>query len=104
MKKTTLFAFAFSAILVSACTPEPQERTGESIYYQSCFSCHERGHGGAPIRGDTEQWQLRLDKGEEAMMTSMVEGYKGMPPKGACFDCSEADLQMALDFMLLPKE
>lgn len=37
-------------------------------------------------------------------MTNMVEGYKGMPPKGACFDCSDADLQMALDFMLLPKE
>lgn len=104
MKKTYLAALIASVGLLSACTPEPQERTGESIYYQSCFSCHERGHGGAPIRGNMEQWQPRLNKGEEAMMTSMVEGYKGMPPKGACFDCSEADLQMALDFMLLPKE
>ncbi len=104
MKPTLLSITAASLLLLSACTPEPQERTGESIYYQSCFSCHERGHGGAPIRGNMEQWQVRLDKGEEAMMTSMIEGYKGMPPKGACFDCSEADLQMALDFMLLPKE
>jgi len=104
MKPTLLSLSVSSLLLLSACTPDPQERTGESIYYQSCFSCHERGHGGAPIRGNMEQWQSRLDKGEEAMMTSMVEGYKGMPPKGACFDCSEADLQMALDFMLLPKE
>lgn len=105
MNKSVLFVVSLTAILLSACTPEPQERTGESIYYQSCFSCHERGHGGAPMRGNIEQWQQLLDsKGQEGLMTSMVEGYKGMPPKGACFDCSEADLQMALDFMLLPKE
>lgn len=105
MKKSVLFVVSLTAILLSACSSEPQERTGESIYYQSCFSCHERGHGGAPIRGNMEQWQPLLDaKGQEGLMTSMVEGYKGMPPKGACFDCSEADLQMALDFMLLPKE
>ena len=104
MKSLLLLTIILLASLLSGCNSEPQERTGESIYYQSCFSCHERGHGGAPIRGDIEQWQSRLDKGEEAMMTSMVEGYKGMPPKGACFDCTEADLQMALDFMLLPKE
>lgn len=104
MKSLLLLTIILFTSLLSGCSSEPQERTGESIYYQSCFSCHERGHGGAPIRGDMEQWQPRLNKGEEAMMTSMVEGYKGMPPKGACFDCSEADLQMALDFMLLPKE
>ncbi|GGE94347.1 c-type cytochrome [Kangiella profundi] len=104
MRPILFFISISSLLLLSACSSEPQERTGESIYYQSCFSCHERGHGGAPIRGNMEQWQSRLDKGQEIIMTNMVEGYKGMPPKGACFDCSDADLQMALDFMLLPKE
>ncbi|WP_223671058.1 c-type cytochrome [Kangiella shandongensis] len=87
-----------------SCTPEPQKRDGESIYYRSCFSCHERGHGGAPMRGNIEQWQSRLDKGEEILLESMVNGYKGMPPKGGCFDCSDKDLQMALEFMLKPKD
>lgn len=102
--KPTLFSISATLMFLSACTSQPQERTGESIYYQSCFSCHERGHGGAPIRGNMEQWQPRLDKGQAVLLTNMVEGYKGMPPKGACFDCSDADLQMALDFMLMPKE
>jgi cytochrome c5 len=51
-----------------------------------------------------EQWQSRLDKGEETLLKHMVEGYNGMPPKGACFDCTEKELQMALEFMLEPKD
>ncbi|AOE50905.1 c-type cytochrome [Kangiella sediminilitoris] len=91
-------------VTLIACTPEPQKRDGESIYYRSCFSCHERGHGGAPITGNMEQWQPRLDKGEDVLLDSMVNGYKGMPPKGGCFDCSEKELQMALEFMIKPDD
>ena len=101
MKSKPLLIILSTAFLY-ACTPEPQERTGETIYYQSCFSCHERGHGGAPLRGNMEQWQSRLNKGEEIILTNMLKGYNGMPPKGACFDCSEEDLQKALAFMLQP--
>ena len=91
-------------LLITGCNQEPPKKDGESIYYRSCFSCHERGHGGAPLRGNMEQWQSRLDKGEETLLKHMVEGYNGMPPKGACFDCTEKELQMALDFMLEPKD
>ena len=94
---------AFLAIL-GGCSSEPQKRDGESIYYQSCFSCHERGHGGAPIRGNIEQWQSRLDKGDDVLLKNIIEGYNGMPPKGACFDCTDAELKMALEFMLEPKK
>lgn len=100
----TLLVSVLLPIGLIACTPEPQKRDGEAIYYRSCFSCHERGHGGAPMRGNIEQWQSRLDKGEEVLLQSMVNGYNGMPPKGGCFDCSDKDLQMALEFMLKPKE
>ena len=101
-----LQGFLLSSIILVlvACTPEPPKRDGESIYNRSCFSCHERGHGGAPLRGSMEQWQPRLDKGETALLKSMVNGYKGMPPKGACFDCTEKELQMALDYMLKPRQ
>lgn len=100
--KTLLLSAGLLALF--ACSQQPPKRDGESIYYRSCFSCHERGHGGAPLRGSMEQWQSRLDKGEAALMKSMVEGYKTMPPKGACFDCTEEELQMALEFMLKPKQ
>lgn len=104
MTKTLKLALPILALLtIVGCNQEPPKNDGESIYYRSCFSCHERGHGGAPIRGNMDQWQARLDKGEEALMKSMVEGYKTMPPKGGCFNCTEAELQKALDFMLKPK-
>ncbi|NVK22304.1 MAG: cytochrome c5 family protein [Kangiellaceae bacterium] len=88
-------------LLLAACSDQPtQPRTGEDIYYQSCFSCHERGHGGAPIRGNTEQWQPRLEQDEAIILENMRNGINGMPPKGACFDCNDKELQMALEFML----
>ena len=103
-KRLLGFLFCSIMLLLAACTPEPPKRDGESIYNRSCFSCHERGHGGAPLRGNLEQWQSRLDKGEDALLKSMVNGYKGMPPKGACFDCTEKELQMALEYMLQPRK
>lgn len=102
IKYLNLFILLVFIAILSGCNSEPQKRNGESIYYQSCFSCHERGHGGAPIRGNLEQWQLRLDKGDKALMQSMKNGFNGMPPKGACFDCTDAELKMALEFMLEP--
>lgn len=101
-KKIVLPLLLASPLLITACSEStPQKRTGETIYYQSCFSCHERGHGGAPIRGIDEQWEPRLAKGEKVILENMVKGYKGMPPKGACFDCTDKELQMALEFMLV---
>ncbi len=98
-----LSLIAILILVLAGCNQEPPKNDGESIYYRSCFSCHERGHGGAPLRGNVEQWQARIDKGEDALMKSMVEGYKTMPPKGGCFDCTEKELQKALDFMVQPK-
>lgn len=111
MTKNTLkiIALLVSIYLLAACSDDNAStaqvaKTGEDIYYQSCFSCHERGHGGAPKRGDMSAWQSRVEKGQEALMQNMLRGYRAMPPKGACFSCSDQELQMALDFMLEPVE
>lgn len=64
------------------------------------MSCHERGQGGAPIRGDTKAWQTRLKKGKEVLFNNLKDGYSTMPPKGACFDCTDKELQMVLEFVL----
>ncbi len=99
--KRALLVVLLSGALV-ACNQTPQERDGETIYNQSCFSCHERGHGGAPVRGDLEEWQPRLAKGKDVLLKNLKEGYNGMPPKGACFDCNDQELQKVLAFILDP--
>lgn len=99
MKLKYLLAASLASLLM-ACEQSPQQRDGQAIYYQSCVSCHDRGHGGAPIRGDQEAWQQRLEKGQDTLLKNLKDGYNGMPPKGACFDCSEQELALVLEYLL----
>ncbi len=75
---------------------------GEGIYLRSCFSCHASGVAGAPRVGDTVAWRERLAKGREVLLKSTVEGMPpGMPAKGMCFDCTDAQFMDAIDYMLV---
>ena len=102
---------------VEACTNiEPSTATGISensqdvvsqdsfdaaaAYQQSCFACHASGAAGAPLLGDAEAWAARTEKGMEAVMSNVINGFNAMPAKGMCMDCSDADLQEIVDFMI----
>ncbi|MRX27896.1 cytochrome c5 family protein [Kangiella sp. HZ709] len=91
----------FSLILLIGCDNPQVVRDGQAIYYQSCVSCHDRGHGGAPVLGDDKAWSLRLSKGKAQLLENLKQGYNSMPAKGACFDCSDQELEMVLEFIIL---
>lgn len=74
---------------------------GEQIYNRYCFSCHAAGVAGAPRVGDPEAWQARLANGRAALLQSTIEGISpGMPPRGLCSECSDAQLREAIDYMI----
>lgn len=74
---------------------------GKRIYQQSCLSCHGMGAAGAPRLGDVAAWAPRIAKGMDALVHSAVQGMPpGMPAKGLCPACSEADLRAAVVFMV----
>jgi len=75
-------------------------RSGEEIYNSKCMACHATGAAGAPKLGTAADWAPRLSKGKDALYASAVGGFKGMPPKGLCMDCSEAEIHSAVDFIL----
>lgn len=78
-----------------------QERTGEQIYNKYCQNCHQGGTVGSPRFGDREAWEERLEKGREALITSVRDGIPpGMPKMGLCFNCSEQELASSVDYML----
>jgi len=79
------------------------EKTGEQVYKQSCVACHASGAAGAPKLGDAAAWKPRIDKGVEALYVSVMKGVPGtaMMAKGTCAACSEAELNAAVDYMLL---
>lgn len=66
---------------------------------RSCALCHITGVAGAPLVGDTEQWQSRLAQGEASILRHTIEGYNSMPPLGYCMACEVADFRAMIGYM-----
>ncbi|MDA8672349.1 c-type cytochrome [Gammaproteobacteria bacterium] len=66
---------------------------------RSCALCHITGEANAPVVGDTEEWQQRLQKGKAALLNNVVNGINSMPPLGYCMSCEAADFRVMIDFM-----
>jgi len=71
-------------------------------YDKSCKVCHDAGAAGAPKIGDAEAWAPRLAKGMDALVASVNKGLNAMPPKGMCFDCTDADYAALIQYMSAP--
>ena len=86
-----------AAAVLPAVAGEP--RSGEKIYQSACVSCHAMGVAGAPMLGDPV-WEERLVAGVEALYRTSIDGKGGMPPRGACPNCSDEELRRAVDYIL----
>lgn len=75
-------------------------RSGEDIYNSKCTTCHTSGAAGAPILGKAGDWTERVSKGIDVLYANAISGFKGMPPKGLCFDCSDEELKASVDYMI----
>lgn len=69
-------------------------------YQMSCNACHGTGAAGAPMLGDAEAWEARMEKGMEALMSNVINGVGAMPARGICMTCSDDDLQAIVNYML----
>lgn len=88
---------------VPAASPPPAAtgRSGKEIYQDFCHLCHATGLNDAPKFRDAEAWAPRLAKGAEAMLKITKEGVNAMPMMGACMNCTDAELQAAIDHMIV---
>ncbi len=76
-------------------------RSGSIIYLKSCATCHDRTTQGAPLPNDDIEWARRLKKGKSVLFKHVMEGYKElMPVKGGCRNCTEQEVQAAIDYIL----
>lgn len=66
---------------------------------RSCALCHISGEANAPIVGDVQAWQSRLARGEESVLTNVLEGYNSMPPLGYCMACEIEDFRAMIAYM-----
>ena len=71
-----------------------------STYQASCFACHATGAAGAPLLGDIEGWDSRMDKGMDAVMANVINGVNAMPARGLCMNCTDNELQEIVSYMI----
>jgi cytochrome c5 len=95
MKKLAMIVAFFSVLMSS----QLQAAGIEEKYGKACATCHSAGVLGAPKKGDTSAWQPRLKQGTDTLLTHVRNGYKNMPAKGLCNDCSDADYIALIKFM-----
>ena len=120
MKKSSphLFSLLLLAVLLSTCSSVASQNLGfgeqfrpptlravtvdEEVmakWSRSCALCHITGEAGAPVVGDTAEWQRRLQQGEEAIINNVVEGLNSMPPLGYCMACEVSDFRAMVAYM-----
>ncbi|NLS14433.1 cytochrome c5 family protein [Vibrio sp. SM6] len=75
-------------------------RDGVAVYNTYCMACHSTGVSGAPISGDSDAWAPRIAQGQAVMLEHALTGFNAMPAKGTCMDCSDDEIQAAIDHML----
>lgn len=76
-------------------------RSGIEVYNAHCFACHATGVSEAPLVG-AEEWQTRLnEKGAETLFANTKAGFNVvMPAMGTCMNCTDAELQAAIDYLI----
>jgi cytochrome c5 len=88
-----------AAQTVSSAGPERLSEAQMQQWLRSCALCHVTGVGGAPLVGNVEQWQERVEQGRELLLAHTIEGFNAMPPLGYCMSCEREDFSAMIDFM-----
>ena len=86
----------------AAATASSGPRSGEDVYNAACLACHATGAGGAPLYADVAAWADRIAKGTEVLYASGINGVPGtgMIAKGGCMNCSDEEIEAAVDYMI----
>jgi len=102
MKKLLLLPVL--ALLITSCGPKEIEpgMTTEAKYKHLCSSCHESGHGGAPITFRADEWAPKIAKGMDVMLKNVKEGIGRMPAGGRCVNCTDEDYVDMIKYMSRP--
>ncbi len=79
---------------------------GRSTWMGTCRNCHLTGVSGAPAVADYKAWRARIDKGEQALYSSALNGIRDgagdtrMPPRGGNDRLTDEQVKRAVDYMI----
>jgi cytochrome c5 len=72
---------------------------GETLFKQTCVTCHGTGLAGAPKFGDKAAWAPRIAQGVPTLVQHAIQGKNAMPPRGGS-SASDAEVQAAVQYMV----
>ena len=75
-------------------------RAGSDIYAKACAACHSVGVLNAPKLQNAADWAPRMEQGFDTVWKNAINGIGGMPPMGACGDCSDDEIKAAVEHMI----
>lgn len=73
---------------------------GKRIYEENCSVCHNSGFQKAPKPGDITAWKPMVDQGFLDTYINVITGRHGHPQRGACSNCSDAEIKAAVKYMM----
>ncbi len=73
---------------------------GKEVYNRVCSLCHDAGKLGSPKLGDQQAWAPLIAKNFDVLVQHTIKGYRAMPAKGACVDCTDTDIIAAVKYMV----
>jgi cytochrome c5 len=74
--------------------------SGEKVYKTVCLSCHANGDEGAPRTGVAKEWKSHFKSGKKHMIKHVKKGTGHMPPMGGCTDCTDAEIEAAVQYII----
>lgn len=78
----------------------PELEKGKEIWVANCKLCHEPGLAHAPKIGHPEEWEKRIAKGTDVLISHALNGFNEMPARGANPELSDEEVASAVRYMV----
>ncbi len=86
-------------VTVAAAAADSASKSPAELYQAACLACHTTGAAGAPKIGEAADWQSRLGKGVDALVTSAINGIGAMPPRGGS-QLNDGQIKAVVEYIL----
>ncbi len=93
--------YHYPATFVNQLKGDPE--AGKKIFLEFCGACHNENPSvdvNAPRIGDKIKWGAYRDLKMPTLLKLTIQGNGAMPARGGCFECSDAQLEMAIQYIL----